>query len=282
LKHTPSAGPQGPDAYPSLKGRSIIVTGAGQGIGRCLSLALAERGANVLAIASRDLESLRMTVRISQGLSGHISTLQADICSIEDCNKVVALAVNKFGGLDALINNAARGIAYVREPSGGVAVPFWEADKKRWAETMTTNVIGTYYMSAVAMSYMKSREFGRIINISTSDRSMIREMNSPYGPSKAALEAMSVAWSKEAATFGVTVNVLLPGGATKTRMITGVSTRTPLEPDIMNPAILWLCSDNSAGYSGGRYIAADWNTEMDPEEAANAAQQVAHELPVIM
>ena len=282
MKHTPSAGPQGPDAYPSLKRRSIIVTGAGQGIGRCLSLALAERGANVLAIASRDLDSLRETVTMSLGLTGHIVALPADICSIADCNKAVDFAVSEFGGLHALVNNAARGISYVRAPSGGKAVPFWEADKTRWAETMTTNVIGTYYMSAVAVPHMKDQAFGRIINISTSDRSMIREMNSPYGPSKAALEAMSVAWSKETAKFGVTVNVLLPGGATRTRMITGVSKRVPLEPDVMNPAILWLCSDKSSGYSGGRYIAADWNAEIDPEQAANSARQIAHDLPVIM
>ena len=111
---------------------------------------------------------------------------------------------------------------------------------------------------------------------------MIREHNSPYGPSKAALEAMSVAWSKEAADHGVTVNVLLPGGATQTRMITGVTKREPLPPSVMNPAILWLCADQSNGHTGGRYIASVWDSAADPTAAADGARQPSHEMPVIM
>lgn len=282
MKHSPADGPQGPDAYPSLVERAVIVTGGGQGIGRHLALALAERGAHVVVTAARDASSLEETVALSRDLPGHIVPLQADIRNIEDCERTVDFAISELGGLHALVNNAARGIAYVRETTGGGPVPFWQTDRERWAETMTTNVIGTFQMSAVAGAYMTDKRFGRIVNVSTSDRSMIREMNSPYGPSKAALEAMSVAWSKEGLDAGVTVNVLLPGGATQTRMVTGVSERVPLPPDIMNPAILWLCSDESDGHTGGRYKADDWDPSLVPEAAAAAARQPAHELPAIM
>ena len=282
MKHSPSNGPQGADAYPSLAGRAVIVTGGGQGIGRHLALALAERGAHVVVTAARDAASLDEAVSMARDLQGRILPLQADIRNIEDCQRTVDFALSELGGLQALVNNAARGIAYVRETTGGGPVPFWETDRVRWAETMTTNVIGTFQMSAVAAAHMAENGFGRIVNVSTSDRSMIREMNSPYGPSKAALEAMSVAWAKEGAAKGVTVNVLLPGGATDTRMVTGVSQRVPLPPDIMNPAILWLCSDASDGFTGGRYKADDWDVALPPAAAAAAARQPAHDLPVIM
>jgi len=282
MKHSPAEGSQGPDAYPSLKERSVIVTGGGQGIGRHLALALAERGANVVVTAARDASSLDETVSLAEGLAGRIAPLQADVRMLDDCDKTVAFALSEFGGLQALVNNAARGIAYVRETTGGDPVPFWETDRGRWAETMTTNVIGTFQMSAVAGTHMVEQGFGRIINVSTSDRSMVREMNTPYGPSKAALEAMSAAWAKEGAEKGVTVNVLLPGGATDTRMVTGVSQRVPLPPDIMNPAILWLCADDSSGHTGGRYKADDWDPKAEPEAAAAGARQPAHDLPVIM
>lgn len=280
--HSPKEGPQGAEAYPSLIGRSVIVTGGGQGIGRCMALALAERGAHVVATAARDAGSLVETASMAEGLSGKIVTIQADIRDPQDCARTVEFALSEFGTVHALVNNAARGIAYVREPAAGAALPFWQIDGARWAEAITTNVIGTFQMSAAAGPHMVSQGFGRIVNVSTSDRSMIREFNSPYGPSKAALEAMSVAWAKEAAEHGVTVNVLLPGGATQTRMITGVTKREPLQPDVMNPAILWLCADQSNGFTGGRYIARTWNVDAGPAAAAEGARQPAHDMPVIM
>ena len=280
--YSPADGPQGPGAYPSLVGRSVIVTGGGQGIGRCMALALAERGANVVITVARDAASLEETCSLAAGLAGRIAPLQADIRDSGDCARTVAFAQAQFGDIHVLVNNAARGIAYVRETTGGNALPFWEIDRVRWAETMTTNVIGTFQMSAAAAPHMIGRGGGRIVNVSTSDRSMIREMNTPYGPSKAALEAMSAAWAKEAADHGVTVNVLLPGGATDTRMVTGVSERVPLPPDVMNPAILWLCADQSAGHTGGRYIASDWDVDAAPNDAASGARQPGHDLPTIM
>ena len=285
MNYTPSQGPQGPEAYPSLVARSIVVTGGGQGIGRCLSLALAERGANVLITAARDLSSLQKTVSMSKNLTGQMIFLQADIREPEECARTVALAISEFGSIDCLINNAARGIVYVREATGGRMVPFWESDHDRWAETMITNVIGTYFMSALAGKEMVENGFGRIINVSTSDRSMIREKNTPYGPSKAALEAMSVALANEAQDKGVTVNVLLPGGATKTRMLSGVtkfSMCDPFEPEVMNTAALWLCSDDSKGYTGGRYIGCEWDPFIEPLAAAVRSRQLPQVLPSIM
>ena len=256
--------------------------GGGQGIGRCMALALAERGANVLIVAARDAASLDETTAAAEGLAGDMISLQADIRDPDACDHAVDLAVARFGAMHALVNNAARGIHYVRETTGGEAVEFWKADRSRWAEAIETNVIGTFRMTAAAVPHMIAQRFGRIVNVSTSDRSMVRSMNTPYGPSKAALEAMSVAWAQELSGHGVTVNVLLPGGATRTRMAIGVTEKPLHPPEIMNPAILWLCSDDSSGCTGGRYIAENWDPVASPETASAGAREPRHALPAIM
>ena len=87
-------------------------------------MALAERGANVLITAARDVSSLNETVALSAGLDGKVISLQADIRDLNACERTVAFALSEFGGIAALVNNAARGIAYVREnhrrPRGSV------------------------------------------------------------------------------------------------------------------------------------------------------------------
>lgn len=282
MTYTPLDGPQGPDAYPSLRGRSVIVTGGGQGLGRSMALALVERGALVTINVARDAASMDETVVMAAGMPGEIAAIQADIRFPAECEKTVALALDRFGAIDGLVNNAARGVAWVRESTGGDETPFWEADGDRWAETMTTNVIGTFQMCAAATPHMIARGNGRIVNISTSDRSIVRERNTPYGPSKAALEAMTVAFARELSPHGVTANVLLPGGAADTRMATGV-TGKPLYPrEIMNANLLWLCADQSNGITGGRYIGSDWDVDLPMDEAAARARQPAHDLPAIV
>ncbi len=281
-KHSPSEGPQGPDAYPSLAGRSTIVTGGGQGLGRSMALALAERGAAVTVIAARDAGSIEETITAADGMAGTVQAVQADIRSRDDCARVVERALERFGRIEALVNNAARGTRYVSETTGGGTTKFWDADRDRWEEVMVTNVVGTFFMAAAAVPHMTARGFGRIVNVSTSDRSMIRPMNTPYGPSKAALEAMTRAWAGELEGTGVTSNVLLPGGAADTRMATGVTRRPLLPVDVMNAAVLWLCSDRSNGRTGGRYIGQDWDTRAEPDEAASGARQPSRNLPAIM
>lgn len=282
MRHTPAAGPQGPGAYPSLSGRTVIVTGGGQGLGRAMTLALAERGADVTTIAARDPASLEATAAAAEGLEGSVRAMQADVREWRDCARVVESALEGCGRIEALVNNAARGTYHVAGTAERLSARFWEADRGRWVEALTTNVVGTYLMTAAAVPHMVAGGFGRIVNISTSDRSMVRPLNTPYGPSKAALEAMTRAWAGELGSDGVTANVLLPGGAADTRMATGVTRRPLLPVGVMNAAILWLCSDRSSGHTGGRYIGQDWDADAEPDDAAAGARQPSHELPAVM
>ncbi|MBI4764582.1 MAG: SDR family oxidoreductase [Deltaproteobacteria bacterium] len=94
---------------------------------------------------------------------------------------------------------------------------------------------------------------------------MVRKGFSPYGPSKAALEAMSTIWAKELEGTGVTLNMLLPGGATQTGMVPATLPRDQLarllKQEVMAPVAVYLASDEAAQVHGKRIVALEWNEE---------------------
>jgi 3-oxoacyl-[acyl-carrier protein] reductase len=126
---------------------------------------------------------------------------------------------------------------------------------------------------------MLRQRWGRIINITMNHDTMRRAGFSPYGPSKAALESETVIWAQDLAGSGVTVNGLLPGGATDTGMIpASVSEalrRQLLRPEVMVEPLLWLASEASADITGTRLDASRWDNALAPERAEAAALEHA-------
>ncbi|HUI71263.1 MAG TPA: SDR family oxidoreductase, partial [Spirochaetia bacterium] len=111
--------------------------------------------------------------------------------------------------------------------------------------------------------------WGRIINISVSLETMRRKGFSPYGPSKAALESMSAIWAQELVGTGVTLNLLLPGGATNTGMIPESfpeeRRRQLIDPQVMGPPAVYLASNESSSVNGERIVAIEWGKERATE-----------------
>ena len=140
----------------------------------------------------------------------------ADVSQQEDVEHLVHSVSRKFGRIDVLVNNAARGMRFVNERFMTEPRPFWEADPKAWRMVIDTNITGVFLMTRAVVPGMIARGGGRIINISVSLETMKRKGFSPYGPSKAAMESMSTIWAQELQGTGVTLNLLLPGGATNT------------------------------------------------------------------
>jgi len=142
-----------------------------------------------------------------------------------------------------------------------------------------TNVNGPFLMARRVAPVMVKAGWGRIINISMNHETMRRRGFSPYGPSKAALESETIIWSQDLAGTGVTVNALLPGGATLTGMIPDAvpdQIRSALlDPAIIVPPLLWLVSPDSDGTTGRRIIATKWRTDLKGREAADAAMDPA-------
>ncbi len=276
--------------HPSLRDRVVVVTGGGRGLGREMALTLLRGGCRLAVTSTRTPAELEAVAAEAEAIAGpgRLVAVRADVTDTAACEMVVARTLEAFGAVHVLVNNAGRGLLEISETFITVATKFWEADAEAWLRIIATNVNGPFLMAKAVVPHLVEAGFGRVINVSTSAVTMVRRGYSPYGPSKAALEACSVVWARDLAETGVTVNVLLPGGATDTAFIPGAGTGRSgsdgnlLRPEIMGPPILWLASDLSNGWTGGRYIARLWDGALPPDEAATAARQPAHEAPAIM
>ena len=212
--------------------------------------------------------------------------LPCDITSRTDCERVVAETLEKFGALHVLVNNAAMGQVHLERSPQTKSLKFWESDPDIWQRVIVTNVNGTFLMARTAVPHMLKASFGRIVNITTSLPTMQRRNNSPYGVTKAAIEAETLIWAQELAGTGVTVNSLIPGGAADTSFVHASSRkelaamgRTLLPPSVMVPPILWLASRLSDGITGARFVGKQWDDALPPNDAARTAREAPVLLP---
>lgn len=258
-----------------LKNRVFIVTGGSRGMGRAMSEAILGAGGCVAAL-SPDTAELNATVAELAKAHGKdkVAALDADISRPEDCKRAVDTVIARFGGIDGLVNNAALGQPYLRPGIDDTTVRFWEADPVRWGKMIQVNVIGTFMMANAVTPHLIARKWGRVVNVTTSLGTIQRQGNTPYGPSKGAIEAMTIAWAKELEGTGVTMNSLIPGGVTNTAFVPEAyraKARHMLQPEVMKVPIVWLLSDLSDGATGGRYVAKEWDASLPPNEAAKKA-----------
>ncbi len=256
-----------------LAGRVAIVTGGGRGLGRAMTVALAQAGATVIATAARALSELEAVA--AEAVQDRVIPMRSDVTRTDDCAHVVQVALRQFGRLDILVNNAGRGMKYVSEHFLTEPQRFWTIDPDVWRMVIDTNVNGPFLMAQAAVPAMLATGWGRIINISMNHETMRRTGFSPYGPSKAALESETIIWARDLDGTGVTVNALLPGGATLTGMIPDsvdpVVKAKLLDPSIIVPPLLWLASEASDGITGKRFNASLWAADADESRAAAAS-----------
>ena len=249
----------------TTRSRVVLITGAGGGIGAAITKALVGAGHSVAAV-DRDAAGLERLA------SERVHPIMADLSSEAPCREAVASAVARFGRLDAVINNAGIGVSSLRGDAEVDVPGIEELTGEIWDRFYAVNVRGHMLVTQAALPHMKKSGTGRIINNTTSFRSMLRV--NPYGPLKAALEALSAVWAEELKRDHITVNVLIPGGPTDTPFIsddTGWDRAKMLKPEIMGPPACWLISDEAADYTGNRIIAANWDAKLPGAEAAKKA-----------
>lgn len=266
----------------TIRGKVVVITGGGRGLGRAMALGLAGAGAKVVITGAREGGELTQTEADCRAVGDEdgVLALKADITVDGDCRRVFDETLSRFGAVHALINNAGRGMGHVSKTFTNSKTGFWQVEPGTWRMLMDTNVNGAFNMARLAAPLMVEQGWGRIVNVSTSLITMQRKGFSPYGPSKWAIEGESVIWAQDLDGTGVTVNVLLPGGATDTAMIPGTvgdKSRTGadgnlFEAEIMAPPALYLVSDESDGHTGDRYVAKLWDASLPPAEAAAKAR----------
>ncbi len=264
-----------------LDGRVAIVTGAARGLGKTMAAGLARAGAAVL-LADVDAAALADAAAEvkSSATAGKVIGVAGDITVAADCARVIAAAVAEFGALHVLVNNAAKGPVHVERSPKTVSLKFWEADPDVWQQVIVTNVNGTFLMSRHAVPHLIRSGSGRIVNVTTSLPTMQRRANSPYGVSKAAIEAETLIWAQDLEGTGVTVNSLIPGGAAATDFVHQEARRrlrqegrALLPPAVMVAPIIWLASRLSDGVTGARFVGKLWDEALPPEEAAARARE---------
>jgi NAD(P)-dependent dehydrogenase (short-subunit alcohol dehydrogenase family) len=259
----------------ATEARVVIVTGAAGGIGQAIVEGVLAAGMRVVGtdFAESGLEALRR--RWSPHIAaGTLIVHSADLTVRTAAAELVDAAVAAFGRIDAVVNNAGighasmPGRAYVTRPG------FWEVDLATWERFFAINATAVFAVAGAALPHLRASQCGRIVNVTTSLESMLRKGFTPYGPSKAAAEALTAIMAADLAGSGVTANVLVPGGPTDTAMVPAYAPfdrASLLRPTVMVPPLLWLLSDAAADVSGQRFRACYWDPSIDPALAAAAA-----------
>jgi NAD(P)-dependent dehydrogenase (short-subunit alcohol dehydrogenase family) len=184
----------------SLEGKIAVVTGGTSGIGRALSLGLADAGADVIATARRK-EQVDETAAEIERRRRKTLRLTSDVCDRASLERLMAAALDRFGKVDILINCAGK---IKRTPT--LTMP-----EEEWTSILDTNLTGTLRACQVVGKHMLERGYGRIINIASLNSFVALNEVAAYAASKAGVasltRSLAVEWSKK----GVTVNAIAPG-----------------------------------------------------------------------
>ena len=234
----------------------VLLTGGTSGLGLAMASALAASGAAV-ALTGRSGERARA---VAAGLPG-AAGLELDVRDPAAVPRAVAEAWNRLGGVDLLINNAGIGMRTVNPRFMTQPQPFWDVQIDGFRDVIETNLTGYFLVAREVTPRLLAGGGGRIVNISVSESTMQREGFVPYGPSRAGSEALSRVMAADLRGTTVTVNLLLPGGATATGMLPPGADTGGLEilsPQVMGPSIVWLASPEAAGVHDQRIVARDF------------------------
>ncbi|WP_027574594.1 SDR family NAD(P)-dependent oxidoreductase [Bradyrhizobium sp. WSM1743] len=183
----------------------VIITGGSSGIGRAAALRFASRGDKVL-ITGRRAGPVEQTIAEHKNIMG----LVADSSSAEDARRTIAEAVDRWGRVDALVNNAG----------AGAILPLSDVSPNRIVDIFSVNVLGPSLLASTALPHLKATQ-GVIINISSTYGHRPAAGLSHYAASKAALEHLTRCWALELAPLGIKVNAIA-AGPTESGALTGM------------------------------------------------------------
>ncbi|MCK6582175.1 MAG: 3-oxoacyl-[acyl-carrier-protein] reductase [Anaerolineales bacterium] len=185
----------------SLENKVAVVTGGSRGIGRAIALEFAERGASVVVNYNKSPEAAEEVVKKIQEKGGKAATFQADVSDFKQAEALIKFAIETFGDLNILVNNAG-----ITRDQLIMMMP--ETD---WDAVISTNLKSTFNCSKAAVKHMMRKRVGRIINMASVAGQMGNPGQTNYSASKGGQIAFTKALAREIAARNITVNAIAPG-----------------------------------------------------------------------
>ncbi|MBL4937669.1 3-oxoacyl-[acyl-carrier-protein] reductase [Clostridium sp. YIM B02515] len=240
-----------------LTGKVAVVTGAGRGIGRAIALKLSKLGASVVINYRSSIKEAQELIDEIKSNGGNAEAVQGDVSSLEDAEKVIKFAVEKFGRLDILVNNA--GIT-----KDTLLLRMKEED---FDKVLEVNLKGVFNCTKHASAIMLKQKSGRIINISSVIGLIGNAGQANYAAAKAGIIGFTKSIAKELGGRGITVNAIAPGfistdmtevlsDKVKEKLLENVPLRKLGSPEDVANLAGFLASDN-ASYITGQVINVD-------------------------
>lgn len=236
-----------------------IVTGSGQGIGRSIALAFAEKGADVV-IADRNHEQASAVAAEIEAQGGRALAVAVDVSDPSAVAGMAAAAVDKFGRIDVLVNNAAIFSTIEMKDFDDISV-------QEWQTVMDVNLTGVFLCCKAVAGHMRANGYGRIINMSSATVLFGRPRYLHYVASKAGVVGITRGLARELGGAGINVNTLMPGsvdtgivrdsvGPSQSKaIIASQSVPRRLVPDDIVAATLFLASPSSGAVTGQSLVA---------------------------
>ena len=196
-----------------LKDRIAMITGGGTGIGRAIALGFAGEGAKVVIVTEkRTFEAAQKTAAEIKNSGGDSLALEMDLTKTQQVKEAVRQAIEKFGRIEILVNNAA---TYP-------ATPFLEITEEEWLRVIDVNLNGVFRLTQLVAKDMVKRRYGKIINVSSGQALLGTPLMSHYTAAKGGLISLTKALASEPSPHGINVNAFAPG-----------LTHTPLVEEVM-------------------------------------------------
>ena len=240
-----------------MKGKTVIITGGARGIGKAAALKLASLEANLVINYLGNDKAASETEEACKQLGAEILLIKGDVASAEQCEKIAAAALERFGRIDVLINNAGitRDCLLMR------------MEEKDFDSVINTNLKGTFLMTKAVSRQMLKQRYGRIINMASVVGITGNQGQANYSASKAGVIGLTKSFALEVAAKGITVNAVAPGfietdmtDAMTDAAIEAAKALIPAKrmgsPEDVAEVIAFLASEQS-GYITGQTVCVD-------------------------